>query len=354
MVRHTLANPGIITSYQTGMVDEWASYVISVAGSRRVLQTTEYYEGGMEMSEARAFAPSSWGVEVPESAELFAATSGITPANAHQFWVGWLMDRRLHMQALMQEGPIDAVLAVDETPIFPAVMSKAGLAALYSWRPVPAGMALWRRVFSGQIKTQGSSVTEALSEIPGHPLISVAGAIPGEPTQHAVIGWVESTVAGAVLGMAIIRPDSMRVVRSDPIPDWEPLARQRPGLWASAPPADQRFELAVALRSRATPHSYTLARFSVGAKAEERTVSVRAIDVPRDQLHAAAFDYLKDHVEPKFHCTYLTIDGGMWVGGTPQVRRQNVALDSALPVLTTRRAYWGVRSTDDTLTLERF
>jgi hypothetical protein len=49
---------------------------------------------------------------------------------SHQFWVGWLVGRRLHMQALMQVKPIDTELATDEVPIFPAVTDLSGVGNL--------------------------------------------------------------------------------------------------------------------------------------------------------------------------------------------------------------------------------
>lgn len=354
MLCFTLLNPGLATSYEVGLIDQWANYGISAVGERHILQTTEYYEGGEERSDVLTFSPASWGVEVPDGAQIFGTTSGTTPANAKQFWTGWLVGRRLHMQALMQERPIDAELAAEEIPIFPPVMDKAGLAALYAWRPVGEATALWRRVFSGQIKTQATSDSEALSEIPGRPVVSIAGAIPGDTTQHAVLGWAERTPAGAVLGIAVIKPNGMRVLRSEPVPGFDPFARQRPGVWASAAPAEEKFEVTVALEARDAQGGYKVARFSIKAKPEDQTVKLSAIDLATGSLHSAAFDYLKNHVDAKVHRTYLTHDGRMWIGESPMVRRESVPLDAPLTVLTTRKAYWGVRGPDGTLRFESF
>ena len=119
----------------------------------------------------------------------------------------------------MQEGPVDTELAADETAIFPAVMDGAGAAALYSWRPVAGGgTALWRRLFTGAIKTKATVAAEALTESRGGRSSRSSGRFPASEAQHALIGWAENTPAGAVLGIAIIRPTQMRVVRSSPSP----------------------------------------------------------------------------------------------------------------------------------------
>lgn len=345
----TLANPGVVTSHEG---NQQASYAVGLFGPRRHLMTTQYYEGGMELDEVQAFKPSHWGVEVPDRAELFATTSGITPENVRQFWVGWLLGRRVSMLALMQEQPIDATLAGDETAIFPAVMDKAGVAALYSWRQSDESTALWRRLFTGAIKTKSSAVTEALTEIPGRPVVSVVGAIPGEPTQHALIGWAEASAAGAVVGIAVVRPDRIRVVRSKPIPGLSPFMRQRPGIWASAAPAPERYELRLVLQSSTAPHDYQTAKLIVGVKADDYAVSLEATGLGADQLHAAAFDYVKNHIDALANQVFLTKDGRLWCGPPPTLRAQGVSLDDPLTILTTGRAYWGVRSADGTLSFQ--
>lgn len=353
MPRFTLANPGVITFFDADLMRR-SQYGISTIGPRNLLQTTQYRETGPERDDVRPFEPSSWGVAVPAGAEIFAATGGVTAENARQFWVGWLVGKRVAMQALMQQHPVETELAADETPTFPAVMDNAGVAALYSWRPAGDATALWRRLFTGQLKTKPTVAVEALTEIPGRPVVSVVGAIPGDRTQHAVIGWAEDAPAGAVLGMAIVRPTRIVVERSAPVPDFSPFARQRPGVWASAPPAKERYELTVALQSRGSPHRYATARFSIGATPEERNVSTAPIALNPDHLHAAAFDYSKDHVDPFVNEVFLTNDGRMWIGHRPEARRQGLPLGNPLPVLATTRVYWGVRDPDGSLRFESF
>ena len=104
---------------------------------------------------------------MPDGAKVFSVTGASSPEQARQFWVGWQVKKRLYMQALMQQGPIGVDLAADETPLFPAVMDDAGVAALYSLRPAADHVALWRHVFTGAIKTKATVAVEALTELPG-------------------------------------------------------------------------------------------------------------------------------------------------------------------------------------------
>jgi hypothetical protein len=254
---------------------------------------------------------------------------------------------------------VDTDLAADETAIFPAVMDKDGVAALYAWRRVAGGSALWRHLFRGAIKTKTSVSTEALTEIAGRPVVSVVGAIPGEPTQHALIGWAEDTAAGAVLGIAVVRPDHISVVRSEPTPGFSPFVHQRPGIWASAPnptPGAGRYELRLVLQSRAEaagPGTYQTAKFSVGAKAVAPKVSLESVGLPAGQLHAAAYDYVKDSIDPLANQAFLTRDGQLWFGPPPTLMKHGVSLDDPLTILTTGRAYWGERSADGTLSFHQ-
>jgi hypothetical protein len=352
MQRSSLQNPGFISMYDTGVP---AQYTLNAAGPRRILTTTRFYQRGLELEELGPEDPASWDVEVPEGPELFGATSGITPDTAHQLWVGWFMGRRLHMQAVMQELPIETEIGGDETPIFPAVMDGAGLAALYSWHPVAGGTALLRHVFSGAIKQPAAVTAEVLSEVPGRPLISGAAAIPGEKSEHAVIGWIESTDAGAVLGVAVVMPDHMRVVRSKPIPDTIPFARQRLGVWAAAPASSRRARVTALVEARGPDGGYQVATFEIGPPPTEPTLTLAGSGIPPKQLHAAAFDCVKDYLNPYLYRTYLTNDGTLLSGTKdPQVKRQGVPLDSVLPVLVTAAPYWGTRAADGTFTFASF
>jgi hypothetical protein len=346
MPNFTLTNPGVVSFFDAEL---YTTYGIGVVGPRRLLQTTQFGETGAERDEVFAFKPSPWNVPVPADAEIFGVTGGNLPEQVRQFWVGWIAGKKVHMQALMQETPIELDLAADETPIFPGIMDGAGVAALYSWRPVPGGTALWRHLFSGAIKTKATAVTEALTEIPGRPALSVIGAIPGDKTQHALLGWVEEAPGGVVLAIAVIRPAQVRIVRSEPIPNVAPFPRQRAAIWASAPAGPQRYQLAVALQSREAPHAYQEAKLTVGPRAEDREVSLSPITVPPDRLHAAAFTYIKDQFEPQTHALCLTVDGRTWIPNFPEPRHDGVSLDDPLAVMTTRREYWGTRAADGTL-----
>ena len=178
-----------------------------------------------------AGTPVSWDVEVPEGAELFSVT-GIVSGDPQQFWVGWLLDRGLHMQALKQEGPIKTELAPDELPIFPAVMDGSGHASLYSWRATEKGTSLWRRVFSGDIHKPGTVTAAVVSEISAKPVVSFAGAVSGEVSEHALLGWLEDSSDGVRMALGVVRPDGVRIIRSEPIPHTAAVARQRLGIWA--------------------------------------------------------------------------------------------------------------------------
>jgi hypothetical protein len=285
---------------------------------------------------------------------LFGATSAVSAGMSHQFWVGWLLGRRLHMQALMQPKPIEMEIEADEVPILPAVTDSSGVGNLYTWRPAGRGTALWRHSFSGQIKTAGFATSEALSEIPGQPVVSIAGTIPGEESQHVVIGWVEATVEGAVLGIAFVSPERMRVIRSKPIAGMVPVVRQRIGLWAAAPVSAGRFQLIAAVQSQAEQPAYGAAVMNIGPNADQGSVTLSGIGIPAGTLHSAAFDY-DSYEEPSFSRTFLTKDGTLWARKKPEVKRHSVDLDSPLPVASTSvGTYWGVRAADGTMTFEWF
>jgi hypothetical protein len=86
MPRFTIWTPGVVSSY-AGAAD-LDIFALSAPGPRRVLHTTEFFQGGVELREMRSLTPVAWGVEVPEAAQLFSVTGGIVAGNAHQFWVG--------------------------------------------------------------------------------------------------------------------------------------------------------------------------------------------------------------------------------------------------------------------------
>ncbi len=354
MSAFSLASPGFITIHQEGgMFLSTETYAIGVLGPRRILHTAEFVQRGQELEELKPVKWVSWDVPVPENARIFAAGGGISPGQTHQFWVGWLAERRLHMQALMQEKPIEAELAADETPIFPAITDGSGAVSLYTWRPAPGGAtALWRHTFTGGIKKPGTANAEALSEIPGRPLVSVAAAIPSEAAAHALIGWTESGSEGAVLGIAVIMPARMRVVRSKPLRDLVSFANQRLGVWAGVKTAAGQYQLAAVVQSRADAPTHRLAIFNVGADAGEGRVNLDT-PVPPGRLQAAAFDYERNHLQAMLDPAYLTKDGNLWFGRTPpMIKRRGIDLDSPLPIATTSYVYWGTRAPDGTISFE--
>jgi len=354
MKSFALANPGIVTILAPNH-DE--TYTIDILGPKRLLHTSQFYQGGIERYDLQSSqGPVSWGVPVPEDALVFGATSSVTTGFSHQFWVGWLVGCRLHMQALMQVKPIDSELAADEVPIFPAVTDLSGVGNLYTWRPAGQGTSLWRHSFMGQIKSVGAVTKEALSEIPGHPLVSVAGTIPGEHEQHAVIGWIEATPDGAVLGMAIVKPDHLRVIRSKPMAGMAPFIRQRPGVWAAASPGPVgHFQLVAVLRSQTEHPAYTVAALKVRPESDLGEVDLADSGIPAGTLHSAAFDEDKNPTKPSFSRTFLTKDGTVLACNPPEVRLHGVDLDSPLPVASTSfHSYWGTRATDGTMTFQWF
>ncbi len=355
MPSFALANPGLVAIYQD-FADE--VFVLAVLGKNRILHTAEFAQTGRERAHLETDKWVSWDVPVPEGALLFGATSAVSASMSHQFWVGWLLGRRLHMQALMQLKPIEIAIDADEVPILPAVTDHSGVGNLYSWRPAGSGTALWRHSFSGQIKTAGSVTSEAQSEIPGQPVVSIAGTIPGEESQHAVIGWVEATAEGAVLGVALVSPERMRVIRSEPIPGMVPIVRQRLGVWAGSPMSAGRFQLVAVVQSQAEQPAYSIAAMNIGPNADQGAISLSGIDIPAGTLHSAAFDVNKDYyydVKPSFSPTFLTEDGDLWARKRPEVLRHSVDLDSPLPVASTSvGTYWGVRAADGTVTFEWF
>lgn len=194
--------------------------------------------------------------------------------------------------------------------------------------------------------------SEALSEIPGHPVVSVAGTVPGEQSQHAVIGWAEATAEGAVLGLAIVMPDRIRVFRSEPVRDMVPFPRQRLGIWTAMPASAGRVQLAVALQSRVEPRSYGRAVFDVGPGLNEGAVTVSGVGIAADKLHSAVSDYEKNVIQPFCTSVYLTDDGSLWADSPFEVRRRGIELDSPLPAVTTGYRHWGVRAADGTITFE--
>jgi hypothetical protein len=352
MPSFALASPGLVTIYQD-LAEE--VFGLAVLGKNRILHTAEFAQRGQEREDLETSKWVSWDVPVPEGVLLFGATSAVSTGVSHQFWVGWLLGRQLHMQALMQLKPIDKEIEADEVPILPAVTAHSGVANLYTWRPAGHGTALWRHSFSGLIKTAGSVTSEALSEIPGQPVVSIVGTIPGEESQHAVIGWVEATSEGAVLGVAIVSPERMRVIRSEPSAGVVPLVRQRLGVWAGATTSAGRFQLIAALQSLADKPAYSVAVLNIGPDADQVSVALSGIDLPAGMLHSAAFDNDMSYLQPSFSRTFLTKDGDLWARKQLQVARHSVDLDSPLPVAATSvGTYWGTRAADGTMTFEWF
>lgn len=348
MTTFAIANPGLV---RTSDGTETQIFTIDIKGSRRILHTSEFFQAGREREELLCSQGAvSWDVLVPEGALVFGGTSAALTGFSQQFWVGWLLGRRLHMQALMQLTPIDSELAEHEVAILPAVTDFSGVANLYTWKPVGEGTALWRHSFKGAIHSVGSTNEEALYAVPGRPMVSVAGTIPGERAQHAVLGWVEASAAGSILGIAVVMPDRIRVARSKPIEGMMPFPHQRPGIWA-APRfvAAGRIQLVAMLQSQATRPSYSVASLDLYSDSDAGSLSLSPSALPAGVLHAAAFDLEPNQIQPFLSRTYLTEQGILMRGDPPIEIRRDVPLDSPLPVAVTNYYYWGTRAADQTM-----
>jgi hypothetical protein len=378
MLQFTIDAPGVITTNESGR--SYELYGLAALGPRHLLNTIRFWERSEpgELSDKPDVV--SWDVEVPQGAQLVGVTSAVSTELAHQYWVGWLLGRSLHMQALKQEAPFTTQLLPGETPIFPAIMDKAGRAAVYSWRPGDDGAGLWRRTFAGDIHQPVTMVERELARIPGRPLAARVAPISELQTSHAIIGWVEESPAGTVLGVALIDSDRVRTFRSEPIENVSPLARQRLGLWAQSYDC---VELDAVVRSREEPFGYSLVRFSIGQnqpqkdgfwqvgaqvppapflvspEAQKPSMVLTEIRIPAGRLHAAAVEHHKWRFELYVSQIYLTDDGRILVasqiGGELVELRRNVPLDDPLAVITGGDStYWGTRRPDGSITLNSF
>jgi hypothetical protein len=379
MLQFTIDAPGVITTNEDGL--SYELYGLAALGPRHILNTIRFWERRSdlgELSDSPDFV--AWDVDVPQGAQLVGVTSAVSTELAHQYWVGWLLGRSLHMQALKQEAPFTTQLLPGEAPIFPAIMDKAGRSAVYSWRPSDDGRALWRRTFAGDIHQPVTMVERELARIPGRPLAARIAPISNLQTSHALLGWVEESPAGTVLGVALIDSDQVRLFRSDPMVDVSPLARQRLGLWAES---YDSVELDVVVRSKEEPFSYSLARFSIGQNnpmkdgwwhagpemppapflvspdAQKQSLVLTRLNLPAGTLHAAALEHFKQRCELSLHQTYLTTDGRVLVasqiGGELREVLRNIPLDDPLAVVTgAQAAYWGTRRLDGSITLNSF
>lgn len=359
----SIATPGIVTAF-AGVGNE-EGFTIDVLGPRRILHTSELYCHGREGEEFSAKRPLSWDVVVPDTALVFGTTCAVAAGLSRQRWVGWLCGHALHMRALVKVRPVDAELAPDETPILPAITEPSGAATLYTWRPAERGTVLWRRSFAGdRTSAGGSPCAEPLSVVPGRPSLSAVGTIPGEERQHVVIGWVESSRQGAVVGIAVVTPEHMHVVRSYPILGVAPFPRQRLGIWAGAGASDPRgVQVTAMLASHAEKASYRVAVLAPAGTADQTPLALSDTLLPPGALYAAAFDYLKNPAEPHGCRVFLTHDGT--VMNERQLRMhhahgadygyRHVGLDNPLPVMTSgKRLYWGSRNPDGTMSFEPF
>lgn len=384
MLHLTLDAPGVVSNNLDGTWFEL--FGLAALGKRHVLNTIRFDtrmidDGSYVLDDPPELA--AWDVEVPVGAQIFGATSGFPSTRTHQFWVGWLVGRQLHMQALKQEAPFATDLAEAEVPIFPAVMDKAGRAALYSWRPAAQGTELWQRTFTGEIKQAPTMQSHKVADVPGQPLASVAGVMEGKqhPTSHAMVGWVEDSREGAILGMVLIEADQVNVVRSHPVAAMSPLPRQRLGIWGVAWDC---VELSAVVQTRAERPGYSVVRFSLGQNLpnsdgwwssksvgmtladvsqqplwQKRSLEVTKLNLTPGTLHASAIDHYMQRSEKLLHQVYLTRDGHLHraydVGGELQVVFRNIALDDPLAVLISpQNPFWGTRHPDGNFTMERF
>jgi hypothetical protein len=342
-----LWNPGIVATYDTDPIMR-DTYGLFVKDGR--VHTLEYFEGSPLRRTMKAHEPVDWEIRVPAGATLFSLTGGVAPENIEQFWVGWAVDRAVHMEAISDHHAQVVSLAPDEAPIFPGVLGGNGTASLFTWRKA-AGTALWLRTFAPKGKTP---TLRSVAEIPGQPVSSIVAAVPGERSHHALVGWVEASPRGAVLAIAVLKGERTSIVRSDPVGDSRPLPLQRIGLWAGSL---HRQELTAVLLGEGPAAGYVLARFSVKPGAAAGTLSTSHIDLQAGEIASAAIDYYRDNSRPLPHCAILTTDGRVLRDDRDQTRphllRAGVPLDSPMPIVTTAgAAYWGERGADGRLSFK--
>ncbi len=354
MPTFTLQAPGVVSTFDAGPITGYELYALTTVGPRRILHTISFFERRPDLGEPSEGNPLSWQVEVPAGALLFGVGGGVDTERSQNFWVGWLAGRRIHMQALKLDDPLETDILPDEAPVFPALMDGAGRATLYSWRPGADGATLWQRAFRGELGKPGEVGQATAVAVKGNPLVTVVGGIFGERAPNALIGWVEKTPAGAVLAVAAVTPSAPpRLWRSEPVADASPLPRQRLALWA---PAANRIELAALLVSD-KDKSITLARFALDGT-PFGTVTHMPVAGPEIPVIAGAVDYFKDEHRARFNVALLTTDGRLMIkktygSGALRVGSEGLQPDDPLALLTgvNGATYRAVRAPDGTISL---
>jgi len=346
----TLASPGFgTTDDPEAMESSHGTYSVELGPYGR-LHTVEWLPGHhSEEPPLRPADPVDWAATIPSGAHVFSVTAGVSAARVRQFWVGWLSGGRVHMEPLDGVGTLSSSFVPDESMAFPAVMDGSGAASVYTWRPTASGSALWQRVFSKWTVDEPVQVVE----ISGRPAVSRVTSGEGLRTRHAVVAWVESTGAGAVLGMVAAEEGRRtKVLRSQPVPGTEPFLPQRLGVWASS--ALDAFEVAAVLTRADSKRGYEIARFQVTPERPQGRLGRDVLDLAADQLARAAIDHGRGGETPHTNQALLLRDGRLLANDGRLVHR-SVRLDSELPIVMVGwGAYWRVAKRDGSFELEDF
>jgi hypothetical protein len=320
-----LSTPGVVTTHQMKPFEDLCLYAIYLGAGRRIHTVEAFLGQNVEDPAITLFKPVDWETAIaPRDARIFSVTAGVSADAVSQFWVGWIQDRTVYMDALTEEHVIKAVLADDEALVVPPVMDGAGAASLFSWRAGTKVASLWQRVFKGN----GASA-HSVVEIPGHPLISRAAAVPGHP-QQGVVGWVERAEAGSVLGLALVERGRATIWRSEPIAATVPISEQRIGVWASN---DGRLEVSALLTERDGAAVYRLAHLSARRGETKAVLKSEGVTMKEGQLGRAAIEYSSSLSQPVREVYLLTKDGRLLAGRHLKVVRRSVPPDSPLPIV---------------------
>jgi hypothetical protein len=322
-----LSTPGVVITHEHETYDIVTLYAIYAGAGRRV----HTVEAGLNVfpEEAPGIGvnrPVDWETTVvPRGARVFGATAGIDAETVGQFWVGWIKDREVYLEALTAHHPVKAPLAAEELVVLPPVMDGSGAASLFSWRTGLNGASLWQTVFKGKTASPHS-----VAEIPATPVVFRAAAVPGHP-ERAVVAWAEQSQGASVLGIALVDHGRATVWRSEPVAAMMPLREQRIGIWASN---DGRLELSVVLVGGGSAGAhYRIARFDVRKGSAAGMIKSEAVALKHGQLARAAVEYSWWVREPQREVYLLTKDGRVLVGDGLRVVRQSVPLDSPLPIV---------------------
>jgi hypothetical protein len=326
----TLSMPGVVTTHETQPFDDDLEIYSFYVGAGRRLHTVKAYIGqNIEDGGIHTYDPVDWETAVvPPGAQVFSVTAAVAAETVSQFWVGWIKDRSVYLEAVTADHAIKAELSADESVVFPAVMDGSGAASLFTWRAGAHGSALWQTVFKGK-----TARPHLVAEIPGQPLVSRAAAIPGHP-QRGVVAWVERAETTSVLGLALVEHGRATVWRSDPMAETAPVREQRIGVWVSD---DGRLETSALVTRRVDGATgYRVAHFSARLGGPKSVLRSEGVAIKDGELARGAIEYSSSLSHPDREVYLLTKDGRLLTGRL-RVARRLVPLDSPLPIV---EGYW--------------